>query len=164
MEPGPMSPADGGPDAGAPIRRVLLVEDEEDIRESLKELLETVLDRVEVSTAANGADGLALLATLSPHLVISDYKMPGMSGLEFLAETRKRAPATPRVLMTAFPDLGIATRAVNGAHIHSFFPKPLDIPKVLQKVEQLLTTEEARRARDMGLARALRGPAKAPSG
>ena len=152
-----MASGDGAPDQGAPARRILLVEDEEDIRESLKDLLEATIDRVEVSAVASASEGLALLASYSPHLVISDFKMPGMNGVDFLAETRRRAPGTPRVLMTAYPDMGVATRAVNGAHIHSFFPKPLDVEKVVVKVAQLLAHEETRRARDVGLARALRG-------
>ena len=83
-------------------RRILLVEDEPDIRASLKDLLEMQIPDLLVETAATGAEGLRMMPKVRPHLIITDYKMPGMNGLEFLAASRALAPETPRILMTAF--------------------------------------------------------------
>lgn len=139
----------------APVRRILLVEDEPDIRDSLKDLLEGALERVEVVLAADAEEGLALLERHLPHLILSDYKMPGRSGIEFLAEARRLAPTTPRVLMTAFPDLEVALRAINETRIHSFLAKPLDASDVVRRVESILRQEEGRRESEATLARAI---------
>ena len=143
----------GGP------RRLLLVEDEADIRESLKDLLEGSVEGLEVVTAKGGAEALQVLAAFSPHLVLSDYKMPGMNGLELLAAVRDAAPGAQRILMTAFPDLDVALGAINGAHIHGYLPKPLDIDDLLGRVRGAFETLEEKRTREQAMARAVRaGP------
>lgn len=147
-----MSP---GPAQAPTPRRILLVEDEPDIRDSLKDLLESSLPGVEVTTAASAREGLRLLPDLAPHLVVSDYRMPGEDGLEFLAAARKQAPHTPRVLMTAFPDLSVALRGINEAHIETFLPKPLDVTDALERITQLLARIDAKRDTARTLARAL---------
>ena len=96
-----------------PVRRILLVEDEPDIRASLKDLLEMQIPGAQVATAGNGAEGLQEIQRSRPHVIITDYKMPGMNGLEFLQAARAYAPETPRMMMTAYPDLEVATRAIN---------------------------------------------------
>lgn len=137
-------------------RRILLVEDEPDIRASLKDLLEMGLEGAEVTLAENGTDGLRQLHACKPHLIITDFKMPGMNGLEFLEAARASFPETPRILMTAFPDLDIATRAINEAHIENFLPKPVEPTELLAKVERILAMEAARHAKERELASTLR--------
>lgn len=137
-------------------RRVLVVEDEPDIRDSLKDLLEMGIPDLTVDLAANGAEGLRALQATPTHLIITDYKMPGMNGLEFLAAARAMAPETPRILMTAFPDLEIATRAINEAHIENFLAKPVDPDEILAKVTRVFQMEEARHEKERSLARTLR--------
>ena len=141
---------------GHRLRRILLVEDEEDIRLSLKELLETSLDRVEVALAANGEEGLQHVRDAPPDLIISDYKMPGMTGLDFLEAARAFLPDTPKVLITAFPDLDLAVKAINDAHIENFLQKPLDPEVVVQKVDRILRMQAARREKERALARGLK--------
>ena len=139
-----------------PARRILLVEDEPDIRQSLKDLLEIGLEGAEVSLAENGMEGLRMLPQVKPHLIITDFKMPGMNGLEFLAAARASFPETPRILMTAFPDLDIATRAINEAHIENFLPKPVEPDEMLARVQRILEMEEARHGKERELASTLR--------
>lgn len=149
-EPGPMStPA-------LPPRRILIVEDEEDIRTSLKDLLESSLERVEVTLAASGMEGLRAVRAAKPDLIISDYKMPGMTGVEFLEAARAYAPDAPKILITAFPDLEIAVRAINEAHIENFLQKPLDPDTVVQKVDRILRIEAAKHEKERALARGLK--------
>lgn len=142
--------------ADPPPRRILLVEDEEDIRLALKDLLETSLERVEVALAEDGAAGLRAVQRLRPDLIISDYKMPGMSGLDFLQAARAYAPDTPRILITAFPDLDLAVRSINDAHIENFLQKPLDPGVVVEKVERILHLQAARHEKERALARGLK--------
>jgi len=139
-----------------PVRRILLVEDEPDIRASLKELLEMQIPGAEVDTAANGAEGLRLIGAKHPHLIITDFKMPGMNGLEFLAAARASAPETPRMLMTAYPDLDVATRAINEAHIENFLAKPVEPDEMIAKIVRILQLSESKFDKERQLATTIR--------
>lgn len=145
------------PRADAPPRRqlILLVDDEEDIRESLKALFETCLEDVEVRTAAGGQAALDILDREPVDVIISDYKMPGMNGLDFLQRAQKRSPSVPRILVTAFPDLEIAIRAINEANIENFFTKPFEPEQVLNVVRTLLHEQRVQQMRDRSFARSI---------
>ena len=141
--------------APPPERRILVVEDEKDIRDVLKELLESSLSDVRVETAASGVEGLRKLGTFRPDVIISDYKMPGMTGLDFLEAARAQAPDTPKILMTAFGDLDLAVRSINEAHIENFFQKPIDPELVVAKLDRILRMQEAHREKEAALRRGL---------
>jgi len=83
---------------------VLVVDDEEDIRETLREVVE--MGGCEAIVAANGADGLQLLAKRRPCLIILDLLMPVMSGEEMLEAMRKQPElaALPVVISTSAPE------------------------------------------------------------
>lgn len=137
-------------------RRILLVEDEPDIRQSLKELIEIQLPEATVDTAATGAEALRMLPQARPHLIITDFKMPGMNGLEFLQAARAAMPDVPRILMTAYPDLEVATRAINEAHIENFLAKPIEPEELLAKLVRIFQMADARHNKERALARTLR--------
>ncbi|HUR67778.1 MAG TPA: response regulator [Candidatus Thermoplasmatota archaeon] len=143
--------------AGAGQRRqtILLVDDEEDIRESLKALFETCLEEVDVRTAPSGQAALELLDREVVDVIVSDYKMPGMNGLEFLGRAQKKLPSVPRILVTAFPDLEIAIRAINEANIENFFTKPFEPDQVLNVVRTLLHEQRVQEMRNRSFARSL---------
>ena len=136
-------------------QRILVVDDEEDICESLKALFETCLEHVEVRTAASGPLGLSALDDGPVNLIITDYKMPGMTGLEFLQQAAKKAPSVPRILVTAFPDLEIAIRAINEANVENFFTKPFEAEQVLSVVKGLLHEQRAQELRNRSFARSM---------
>jgi len=142
---------------GAALRRqtILLVDDEEDIRESLKALFETCLEGVDVKTAPSGQAALDTLDQSVIDVIITDYKMPGMNGLEFLSRAQKKAPSVPRILVTAFPDLEIAIRAINEANIENFFTKPFEPDQVLNVVRTLLHEQRVQEMRNRSFARSL---------
>jgi len=86
---------------GAPVRgRILIVDDEEDIRESLETLLS--LEGYSVDLAVNATMGLERMAKASYDLVLLDLMMPDKSGMEVLAEVRERDQETPIFLITAY--------------------------------------------------------------
>lgn len=140
-----------GPDS----RRILLVEDDPDVRASLKDVLEMGIPNVEVVAAASGAEALRLLRTTGPHLVVSDHRLGDMGGVDLLAKARQEAPLTPRVLMTAYADLSVALRAINEARIARFVQKPFDVPQLLREVGEVLERETARRQEVLLLARTM---------
>ena len=135
--------------------RILLVDDEADILESLQELLQASIEGLEVDVAPSGEDALQKLQDNKYDVLVSDYKMPGMNGMDLLREAYKKAPGTPRVLMTAFPDLQIAIEAINDARIENFFTKPLDPEEVVDVLEAMLKHRKASLNRDRAFARAM---------
>lgn len=137
------------------MRQILLVDDEPDILDSLKELLEAAIPNVEVLTAPSGEDALELLGANNVKILVSDFKMPGMNGMELLRAAKEKAPKVPRVLMTAFPDLQIAIQAINEAAIQNFFTKPLDPDEVLKVVTDMLEHRQSATDRDRAFARAM---------
>lgn len=100
---------------------VLLVEDDADLRAATQETLEQAGFRVIAHDAAGPA--LASLAPDWPGVVLSDVRMPGMSGLDFLDAARKVAPDVPFVVITGHGDVASAIRAMR-AGAHDFLEKP----------------------------------------
>lgn len=102
--------------------KILLVDDEPAVLEGYKRLL---YRHFAVDTAPSGESGLALMHVAGPFsVVISDMRMPGMNGAEFLAAAREKAPNTVRMLLTGHADLDAAIDAVNRGKIFRFLSKP----------------------------------------
>jgi DNA-binding NtrC family response regulator len=133
---------------------VLIVDDEPDISGSLKTLIEGAID-VEVVCAGSGEAALRILDTSPVDLIISDFKMPGMDGLEFLHRAQQSTPRTPRMLMTAFPDLDLALRAINEEAVRNVLVKPFDIDVVLDNVLAVLLDRRADEIQARSFARAM---------
>jgi thioredoxin reductase (NADPH) len=92
--------------------------------------------------AASGQAALDTLAQLKAReepvaLLVSDQRMPGMSGVDFLERARELYPEARRVLLTAYADTGAAIRAINSARIHYYLSKPWDPPE--EKLYPVLT-------------------------
>lgn len=136
-------------------RVILVVDDDGDILESLVDLLAANLPNVRCLVASSGAQALPLLERERVDLIISDYKMPEMDGLEFLKRARKFAPRVPRILLTAFADLDVAVQAINDAGVEMFFTKPVDPDRVVSVVRDSLAARRAREDRDQALGRAM---------
>jgi DNA-binding NtrC family response regulator len=101
---------------------VLFVDDEAAV---LSGYARTLHHEFQVDTALGGELGLKALAQNGPYaVVISDMRMPGMSGAEFLAGARRAAPETVRMLLTGNADLMTAIEAVNEGNIFRFLTKP----------------------------------------
>jgi len=104
--------------------RILFVDDEPAVLEGYKRILHR---EFHVDTALGGADGLAVIRSRGPFAVIvSDMRMPGMDGVQFLSRARKLNPDTVRMVLTGHADIGAAMEAVNEGHIFRFLTKPCD--------------------------------------
>jgi two-component system NtrC family sensor kinase len=103
--------------------RILCVDDEVNV---LKALARNFLDNdYEIITAASGQEGLKVLAGTAPvQIVVSDYRMPDMNGVDFLREVRKRWPDTVRIVLSGYADITAVISAINEGGIYHFISKP----------------------------------------
>ena len=114
------------PDApsGPPRRHTLLiVDDEPDVLESLRHLFHR---RYRVVTAENGREGLAKLGAEDVHVILSDQRMPGMTGDQFLKAAREARPDAIRLLFTGYAEIQTVISAVNQGGIFRYINKPWD--------------------------------------
>ncbi len=103
-------------------RILLLVDDEENIVASLLRLLRQ--DGYKILTANSGKDGLTLLAQNEVGVIISDQRMPGMSGVEFLGQVKQLYPDTVRIVLSGYTELNSVTDAINRGAVYKFLTKP----------------------------------------
>ena len=105
-------------------RTLLLVDDEENILSALKRLLRR--DGYTILTAAGAEAGLEVLARHPVDVIVSDQRMPGMSGVEFLRRVKTLHPETVRLVLSGYTDLQAVTDAINEGAIYKFLTKPWD--------------------------------------
>jgi len=103
---------------------ILIVEDDPGVLSALKRTLAD--EPYEVFTATSGVDGLEMLNKHQIKLIISDEKMPGMSGSEFLTAAKKIFPDSIRIMLTGYADMDAAMNAINSGEIYRFYSKPWD--------------------------------------
>jgi response regulator RpfG family c-di-GMP phosphodiesterase len=103
-------------------RTLLLVDDEPNILQALKRLLRR--DGYQILTAVSGQEGLKLLEQHKVQVIISDARMPEMSGIEFLDKARERWPDCIRIMLSGYTELEAVIQAVNRSAIYKFFTKP----------------------------------------
>ena len=111
--------------------RILCVDDEPEILESLRDTLHYGFD---VRMATSGADGLMQLRD-EPNayaVILSDMRMPSMSGSVFLRESRRVVPDATRILLTGYADLDAAISAVNDGQLFRFLTKPCEPEELMR--------------------------------
>src|SRR6266508_4415277 len=112
---------------------VLLVDDEELNLQVLRQFLE---DRWRVHEAASGAEALAIAEKVPLDVVVADQRMPGMTGVEMLAELRRRRPDVAGIVLTAFADMPSLEGAINRANVFRFMRKPWQPREIVEVIEQ----------------------------
>ena len=119
------------------MRTVLFLDDEQPIRNALERMyLER--DDVRCLFAASGQEGLEIMEKEEVWVVVSDYLMPGMRGIEFLSKIKARWPHTIRIMMTAYADLTIAIDAINKSEAFRFVTKPWNNQELMEVVDEAL--------------------------
>jgi len=114
--------------------RILVVDDEEAILETMTFTFE---DDYEVLTSSSARDALALLEREGAvAVVISDQRMPEMTGVEFLARVFALHPTTVRIILTGFADMDAIIRAINDGHVYAYITKPWEPDQLKQVVRR----------------------------
>jgi response regulator RpfG family c-di-GMP phosphodiesterase len=123
--------------AASPAWTLLAVDDEPNILAALQRLFRTTGWRI--LTAGHAEEALALLATEPVDAVLSDMRMPGMDGVQFLESVSSSWPRTARLLLTGQADLGSTIAAINRGRLHRYITKPWnddELVLTLRQVEQ----------------------------
>ena len=115
---------------------VLLVDDDEHVRRALKRVLKRA--RCRLAEAADAAEALKIIESQPVHVVVSDYRMPGMSGVEFLRVVKDRWPRVQRVLLTGQADTAAVEEAVNQSEIFRFIWKPWDDAHLILTIQSAI--------------------------
>ena len=115
--------------------RILVVDDDESLRRVMQMQLEEA--GYEVLVACQGVDGLNLIADITPDLVITDLKMPGISGLDLLRKLRQAYPETTVIMITAFGTVSTAVEAMK-AGAYDYITKPVDYEQFILVVNRAM--------------------------
>ena len=136
-------------------RTLLLVDDEENVTSALVRLLRR--DGYRILRASSGEEGLGLLAENEIGVIISDQRMPGMTGVEFLSVVKTHYPDTVRIVLSGYTELNSVTEAINRGAIYKFLTKPWEddllrahVQEAFQRYEMKM--ENIRLARELQLA------------
>jgi response regulator RpfG family c-di-GMP phosphodiesterase len=111
---------------------LLIVDDEPNILASLSRLLRR--EGFQILTAESPSKAFEHLAKHSVQVVLSDQRMPEMSGTEFLARVRQLYPETIRIVLTGYTDLDSVTGAINRGAIYKFLTKPWDDDQLREQI------------------------------
>lgn len=128
------------------MNRVLLVDDNSNILAAYKRLLQK---QFHVETAQSGAEGLEVIDSQEPFaVVVADMRMPGLNGVQFLMEVKRRNPDTVRMILTGNADLQTAIDSVNKGNVFRFLTKPCPQEELIASIRagmrqyQLITAEQ----------------------
>lgn len=116
--------------------KVLFVDDDADLLAGIQMGLSH--QPYDVLTATSAEEGLRLLSAHDIAFVVSDDRMPGMRGVDFLTEVARLHPNTMTMLLTGYGDLETAMRAINEGHVYRFMLKPCRVPELRQVVNDAL--------------------------
>ena len=116
--------------------RILLVDDEEGILKSLVRLLKEL--KVDLVTATGGEKALDIIKAQKISLIISDQRMPGMTGVELLGKCRELAPDAIRILLTGYADIDATVDAINTGAVRYYLNKPWEDDFLLSRIRDSL--------------------------
>lgn len=120
--------------------KILVVDDEPHVTEALKRMLHR--EPYEVLSANYANEALQILAREPIAVVISDEKMPGMPGSEFLALVYRHFPDTVRIMLTGHANLDLAVRAINEGQIYRFLMKPCNEQEIRSAIRQAIQQKD----------------------
>ncbi len=113
---------------------VLFVDDELNILKALQRLLRS--EPMNVVCASRGSEALELLDKTNAQVVVSDQRMPEMSGVDFLAQVRERRPDVVRMMLTGYTEMDVAVEAINRGEIYRLITKPWNDDELRATIRQ----------------------------
>ena len=109
---------------------IVIVDDEEMVLTSLKSFLTLETD-YDIQTFTSAKKAIQFVQDNKTSLVVSDYLMPEMNGIEFLSEIKKIDPSIPRIIITGYADKENAIKAINEVGLYQYIEKPWDNDDIL---------------------------------
>ncbi|WP_213994757.1 EAL domain-containing protein [Arsukibacterium sp.] len=122
------------PVAVSGTKSILLVDDEENILSALSRLLRK--EGYQILTSSSAAQAFEILALHQVQVIVSDQRMPGMSGTEFLSQVKDMYPDTIRIVLSGYTDLKSVTEAINKGAIYKFMTKPWQDDELRQEIKK----------------------------
>jgi len=135
------------------MAKILVVDDEEIMRDMVADSLELGGHRCTV--AANPQIALEQIAVVNPDLIISDYKMPGMTGLDLLKAVKKERPSQPFLMMTAFGSIEMAVEALQSGADHFIEKKDLEHAEIIEHAVAMVLEKYKYRTENFALRKKL---------
>jgi DNA-binding NtrC family response regulator len=124
--------------------KIMIVDDE---AANLRLLERLFRNDYAVITAESGAEALQLLAQHDVALLITDQRMPGMTGIELVQHTAALRPHMVRIILTGYTDIESLVEAINGGHVYKYVTKPWNNDELRVTVSRALEHYETNRAR-----------------
>ncbi len=121
---------------------VLVVDDEEDNLDAFRFTFRKVFD---IHTATSGAEGLEKLGEREFAVLVTDQRMPGMSGIEFLRKAKEIQPEALGILLTAYKDVDVVIEALHLGHVFRYVSKPWDSREMQAAIQQTIEHYHLRR-------------------
>ena len=137
------------------MAKILVVDDEEIMRDMVADSLELSGHRCTV--AANPQIALEQIAVVNPDLIISDYKMPGMTGLDLLKAVKKERPSQPFLMMTAFGSIEMAVEALQNGADHFIEKKDFEHAEIIEHAVSMVLEKYKYRSENFALKKRLQG-------
>lgn len=125
------------PDKGECKASILFVDDDEHL---LQSMIRNLSKKFDVTIAASGSEALEIMEEKTFAVVVSDYQMPKMSGVEFFMQVKDYSPATTRIMLSGKSDMAVALEALNKGNVFRFLEKPTSAIElelvIIQAVEE----------------------------
>jgi CheY-like chemotaxis protein len=115
------------------LYNVLVVDDE---LGNINALERTLRCDYSIFTATNAEDALSIMEQYEMAVVITDHRMPGMDGIQFLEQAQKRFPDTIRIILTAYTDERLLMDAINAGHVYGYIDKPWSVQQIRDMVKK----------------------------
>ncbi|MEK6777259.1 MAG: response regulator [bacterium] len=136
------------------VNTILFVDDEEIILKALTIIFSR--EGFQALAASNGKEALSILSREDVDIVVSDERMPGLSGTELLTMVKEQYPEKIRVLLTAYAELNTMLSAINKAEAHRMIVKPYNNDDFVQTIKTLMAKKQENQKRENSLKRSER--------
>ncbi len=129
---------------------ILIVDDEEEVLRALKRTLERAKEfDANISLASDAEEAKEKLSRNDFDLVLSDYNMPKMNGVQLLQWVKDEFPDIVRIIITGYSDLDTARDAINEANVHNYIEKPWDNKALRDTINQTIVRKKQRDEKDL---------------